>query len=71
MDRRMKDEDKQLSQIDNNAENRADSWSQYERGFYGPLLFVFALSKLKIHSLHHFHMDKIWSLWTKAYWSKK
>ena len=64
----MKDEDKQHEQIDDNADSY--SWSHYERGFYGPLLFVFVLNKLKIHDMHHFHMDEMWDTWTKARWSK-
>jgi hypothetical protein len=67
----MNDEDVQLSQIDDNADCNQYGWSQYERGFYGPLLFVFVLNKLKIHDMHHFHMDEMWNTWTKARWSKK
>ncbi len=68
----MKDEDVQQIQIDDNADyERWGCWSRYERGFYGPLLFVFILSKLKIQDMRYFHMDEMWSLWTKARWSKK
>ena len=67
----MKDEDKQQNQIDDNAENSPYGWSRYERGFYGPLLFVFVLNKLKIHEMRYFHMDEMWSIWTKARWNKQ
>lgn len=67
----MKDEDKQQTPIDDNADRNEYGWSTYERGFFGPLLFVYVLNKLKIHEMRYFHMDEMWSIWSAARWNKK